>query len=215
MTAFALDRDLLVLEPALLRDVGWAGQRVLSTTGTVAGTTLTLASGSFADAGVGPGAIVLFDGLALEVVAVLSATGATVSVLRSRRDGPAIAPPAASARPVRVYTFGPQLAMVHRQVLAMAGIDPDGSVGGAGPLTEAAVTNPGELVRLEALGALHLIYAAAGAPGSGGLAFAQRAEMYRQRYSEERERVLVMIDTDGDGIAETSRRPSVFAFVRG
>lgn len=211
MTAFALDRDLLVLEPALLRDVGWAGQRVLDTTGTVAGTTLTLASGSFADAGVGTGAVVLFDGLAVEVIAVASATQATVSIVRSRRDGAAISPPAAGARPVRAYTFGPQLAMVHRQVLAMVGINPDG----AGVLTEASVTNPVALVRLEALGALHLIYAAAGAPGSGGMAFAQRAEMYRQRYGEERERVLVMIDTDGDGIAETSRRPSVFAFVRG
>jgi len=39
---FASDRDLLVLEPALLRDVSWNGQRVLSTTGVLNGTTLAI-----------------------------------------------------------------------------------------------------------------------------------------------------------------------------
>ncbi len=39
---FALDRDLLALEPNLFRDAAWAGQRVVSGVGDVAGETLTL-----------------------------------------------------------------------------------------------------------------------------------------------------------------------------
>ncbi len=208
---FTTDRDLLILEPALLRDLGWAGQRTLSTTGTIAGSTLTLASGSFEDAQIDAGSVVLFDGLAIEVVERLSATTATVSLLRASPTSTPIPPPPASNRAVRAYTFAPQIAMVHRQVLAMIGIDPDG----AGPLTEASVTNPRALARLEALGALHLLYAGAAAPGAGGEPMAERAAMYRQRFAEERERVVAMIDTDADGIADASRRPTVFALVRG
>tara|TARA_R110000782_G_scaffold48744_6_gene106553 strand:- start:888 stop:1526 length:639 start_codon:yes stop_codon:yes gene_type:complete len=207
---FAHDRDLLVLEPALLRDVGWAGQRVLDTTGSVAGTTLTLASGSFPDAGLGAGSVALVDGLALEVVAILTPTTATVSLLRARRDGPEVAPPAATNRAVRAYTFGPQRELVHRQVLTMAGIDPDGT----GPLDQSAITNPNALVRLEALGALHLIYAGASAPGSGGMALADRAAMYRERFGAERGRVAVLVDLDADGIAEARRSLSIIQWIR-
>lgn len=208
---FASDRDLLVFEPALLKDVGWAGQRVVSGTGTIVGSTLTVSAGPFADAGVDAGSVVLFDGLALEVVGRLSATQVTVSLMRSRSDAPVLVPPAGTSRPVVVYTFGPQIQIVHRQVLAMIGLDADGD----GLAGASAVTNPGVLVRLEALGALHLIYAAAGAPGRGGEAMRERAEMYRARFGEERERVVVAVDLDGDGIAEASRRPSVFAMTRG
>ncbi len=208
---FASDRDLLVFEPALLRDVGWAGQRVLSGTGTVGGSTLSIGTGSLVDAGVDRGSVVLFDGLALEVIERLSATDATVSLMRSSADGAVLVPPGGVGRPVAAYSFGPQIEIVHRQVLAMIGLDADGEgFGGA-----SAVTNPDALVRLEALGALHLIYAAAGAPGRGGEAMRERAEMYRVRFGEERERVVVGVDLDGDGAAEVSRRPSVFAMTRG
>lgn len=208
---FARDRDLLLIEPGLMRDAGWAGQRVLEVTGSVSGTTLTIASGSLSAAGVEAGFVALIDGLAVEVIERISSTQATVSLMRASTASMPVTPPTASNRPVKVYTFGPQIAMVHRQVLSMVGIDPDG----AGELTEASITNPGALVRLEALGTLHLVYAAAGAPGRGGEAMAQRAEMYRRRFAEERERAVAVIDTDGDGVGETTRRPSVFALVRG
>lgn len=208
---FASDRDLLVFEPALLRDVGWAGQRVLSATGSLSGSTLTIATGSFVDADVGAGSVVLFDGLVIEALARLSATQVTVSLMRSRSDGSALPPPGGTSRPVAVYSFKPQIEIVHRQVLAMVGLDADGEgLDGA-----SAVTNPGALVQLEVFGALHLIYAAAGAPGRGGESMRERAEMYRARFGEERERVVAAIDMNGDGIADASRRPSVFAMTRG
>lgn len=207
---FALDRDLLVLEPALLRDAAWAGQRTLSVNATLTGSALTLAAGSFADAGVAPGDIALFDGLAIEFTEIGSPTAATVSLLRARRDGPVVPPPPGTNRPLRVYSFAPQRELVHRAVLVMAGVDPEGS----GPLTEASITNPGDLVRLEALGTLELIYAAADPTGGGPVPHGQRAEMYRRRFHEERGRVSAFIDLDGDGIAEARRNLALINLTR-
>lgn len=212
---FSQDRDLMVYEPGLLRDVAWVGQRRLSATGSVSGTTLTLASGSFADAQVQAGQVVLFDGVALEIVSVESATTATVSLLRADAGGGAVAPIAASNRSVMVYDFSPQRAIVHRQVLAMLGIDSagDGSDGING-IDESMVTNPGALTRLECLGTLHLVYSGASAPGRGSDRFEQRVGLYLERYRRERESVVAMIDMDGDGIAEATRRANGFVLSR-
>jgi len=207
---FAKDRDLYVLEPGLDRDVAWVGQRRLSAVGSVVGTTLTINAGSFIDAGVVAGHVVIFDGAALEVVGVVSATQATVSLIRGDVSGSAVRPGDASNRTVVVYDYSPQLAMVHRQVMTMLGFDVDED-----GFDDSVVTNPGALVRLEALGALHLMYAGAGAPGRGGAKFDQRAQMYKGRFAAERERVVAMVDLDGDGIAETKRRPNAFVLTRG
>ncbi|CAN0592569.1 unnamed protein product, partial [Laminaria digitata] len=40
-------------------------------------------------------------------------------------------------------------------------------------------------------------------------------ELYRHRYQRERESVVAMIDVDGDGIAEATRRPNVVVLSRG
>ncbi len=210
---FSRDRDLVVYEPGLLRDVAWAGQRRLSTTGSVSGTTLTLSSGSFDDAQVVAGQVVLFDGVTLEIVSVESATAATVSLVRGDVSGGAVPPISASNWSVEVYDFSPQRAIVHRQVLAMLGIDAPGE--DSSGVDESMVTNPGALTRLECLGTLHLIYSGAAAPGRGGDRFEQRVELYRERYRREREAVVAMIDMDGDGIAEATRRPNAFVLMRG
>jgi|GEM_PF-5282678 len=156
------------------------------------------------------GHVVVFDGVALEVVSVESATSATVSLMRGDVGSSAIPGVGATSQRVEVFGYGPQLGMVHRQVLSMIGLDPDGA-----DFDESVVTNPGALVRLEALGALHLIYAGAGAPGTGGQKFEQRAQMYKQRFASERERVVALVDLDGDGIAEVKRRPNLFVLNRG
>jgi hypothetical protein len=38
--------------------------------------------------------------------------------------------------------------------------------------------------------------------------------MYRERFASERERVIAMIDLNGDGIAESTRRPNAFVLDR-
>lgn len=206
---FAKDRDLYVLEPGLHKDVAWLGQKRISTIGSIVGTTLTINTQSFTDAQVEAGSVVIFDGVVVEVVSVESATQATVSMMRGNLSSAAIPGVEANSRGTAVFDYSAQRAMVHRQVLVMLGLDPE-----ADGFDESVITNPSGLVRLEALGTLHLIYASAGAPGRAGEKFHQRAEMYKERYMSERERVVAMIDLDGDGIADVSRRPNAMMLSR-
>ncbi|MBL8765355.1 MAG: hypothetical protein JNM07_13930 [Phycisphaerae bacterium] len=201
---FANDRDLLVLEPNLFRDAGWAAQRLVNATGSVAGATLTVPGADLVALGVGAGNIALLDGVALEVVARESATTLTVSRIRAGPGDPLIPPPPATDRPVAVWTFLPQLAIVHEQLLRMLGIEPGQA--GPGALTESSVTNPRALALAEALGALHLVFAGAGGSGAPE---AGRAGFYAARYEAERRRVGAAIDLDGDGHPDCVRRLNV------
>lgn len=210
---FATDRHLLILEPNLPRDVGWVGQRPVKGVGDVAGTTLTMTEQDvgFDEAGVEADGIVIVGGVAYEIIERQSATALTISRLRS---GEAILIPSpAAAAAVEVFTYRPQLALVHDQILRMLGIS--GSPGGPGDsVTEADITNPGDLMLLEALGALHLVFAAASALAGSESPAAFKAAMYRDRFAAERSRAAARIDTDGDGQPDATRRPSVITLVR-
>lgn len=202
--AYASDRDLLVLEPRLFVDLLWVGQRLYEGEVSSSGTVLTAASGGLDAAGVGAGHVVTVGGASYEVVERLSDAELSVSLLRATASAPLVAPGGASgvSGTGRVMTFSPQIELVHAQVLAMAGIE-----------DAAVVTDPSRLVLIEALGALHLIYASASA-GSGRDSMGDRASMYRGRFGAERARVRLMLDLDGDGEAETERRLNAGVFVR-
>ncbi|MBL9032498.1 MAG: hypothetical protein JNM80_12435 [Phycisphaerae bacterium] len=206
----ATDRDLLVHEPNLFRELGWASQRLVKATGAISGTTLTISAYDvdLANAGVAAGHVVVIDGAPLEVVERLSATTATVSRLRADPAGPAIAPSPMSNKPVTIATFAPQVALVRDQVLRLLGLEPP---------DESRVTNPDALRRLVALGALHLAYTAASAAG-GEQGWSSRTwsrgQFYLQRFADERERVEARLDLDGDGIADACRRLNVAQLVR-
>src|SRR5688572_14979370 len=209
---FTADRDLLTLEPNVFRDAGWVGQRLLATTGSVSGATLTIVSGSFTTAGIAPGHVLVYDAIALEVITVNSATAATVSILRASLTDPAIPPPALGVKGVACWTFRPQIALVHTQVLRMLGIDPDASSDAM--VSEASIINPASLALAESLGTLHLVYSAAAALSQADSSLAARAQMYRQRFGEERHRAVARIDLDGDGQPDATRRMNVIQFLR-
>lgn len=221
---FITDRDLLVLEPNLFRDAAWIGQRLSRGTGTVSGTTLTVSSPevAFDAAGIDAGAVATVAGVSYEVAARLSGTQLQLSRLRDATTDAVIPPAPATGVEATVVTFKPQIGTVHRQILRMLGFEPDGVAGSAADLpplpstlTEAAITNPGALRRLESLGALHAVLAAAGALLGPDAEVNQRAEAYRQRFIDERQRVVAYVDTNGDGRADVARRPNVAQFVRG
>lgn len=211
----ATDRDLLILEPTLFREVLWIGQRLVSGTGSASGTALTMSAQDvlFDAADVGAGNIALVGGTAYEVLDRVSGTVLTISRMRADAGDAAIAVGSASAVEVVVATFGPQIAMVHRQVLRMIGIEPDAQAveGGA---TEESIINRSEIARLEALGALHLIFSAASSALGPDTALARKAEFYRARFAAERERAAVLLDLDGDGQADATRRLNVVQFIR-
>ena len=215
---FASDRDLLMYEPRLFLDTVWVGQRQVSTTGIVVSGLLVSSGATFVTSGIGVGHVVTYKDAAYEVAQVLSETQLGLSIPRASVDDPIIIAPDSASTTVRIYTFRHQLLIVHEQILRMIGIEPDVEAGeGETLVTEASIVNPGALRRLEALGALHLIYAAASVAGplGEGSVYADKAAMYRERYAAERERVNVLIDTDGDGRADAARRPTVMHLLRG
>jgi hypothetical protein len=192
------------------------GQRLVSGTGTISGTTLTLTAQdvNFQNAGVEAGHVALVDGAPYEVLARLSATTATISRLRDDPAGAALTPSPVTGKPVLVYTFRPQAAMVHAQVLRMLGIEP-GAAPAQGQPGESSITNPAALRQLEVLGTLHLIYTAAAAPDATWNEHAfNRVQVYRERYAAERQRAAARIDLDGDGLPDATRRLNVIQFVR-
>lgn len=214
--SFANDALLLTLEPALFRDVVWASQRLVLGSGSCSGTALTMASQDvlFDAAGVDGGNVVLVEGTAYEVISRVSSTVLTISRLRSSGDDALIPVSGATGVEISVPTFSPQIAMVHRQVLRMIGIEPDvpeqdGSIGAS------AIVNPEALARVEALGALHLVYAGASSALGPEAPLARKAEFYRHRFADERQRAVAMIDTDGDGQPDAVRRLNILALMRG
>ena len=221
---FAQDRDLLAIDPNVLRDVGWAGQRLVTGVGNVSGSTLTLTSQdvTFEAAGVTTGHIVLVDGTPYEIIERLSATTATISRIRPGPDEPEIPPSPATAKPVIVHTFAPQLAAIHSQILKLLGIDP--ALVDLGPANsqpkESDITNPDSFRPVEALGALYHAYCIAAGPGTAELAgslastWLNRARMWRDRYAEALRTTAAQIDLDGDGKPDATRRPGLTQFIR-
>lgn len=218
LAMFASDRDLLMYEPRLFVDTVWVGQRLASVTGFVTSGVLVAAGAMFSSIGIQAGHIVNYKDASYEVVQVLGETQLGLSVPRASAEDPVILAPDSASTTARIYTFRHQLLIVHGQILRMIGIEPElQALPGEALVTELSIVNPGALRRLEALGTLHLIFAAASASGlvGEGSGLADRALMYRERFAAERERVSVLIDTDGDGRADAARRPTVMHLVRG
>lgn len=209
---FASDRDLLVLEPRLFEEVSFASQTVLTGQGDIEsdGTTLTARGMDFAGAGVDAGWVVVVDGVAAEVVARVGTGALTISRPRaSSGDAPLPLVPG-SGLSVRVMTFRPQLGVVHEQALTALGL---GAGSGSG-LEASSVLNPAALTRVEALGALHLVFSGAAALVGYDSVLWQKAQMYLSRYAAERHRVSAIVDLDGDGVGDATRRMNVMQFVR-
>lgn len=214
--SFAVDRDLLVLEPGLFREVLWTGQRLVTGSGSASGTALTMTAQDvlFDAADIADGHVVLVGGTAYEVVDRVSGTVLTISRLRGAPDDPAIPVTGATGAEVILATFGPQIATVHRQILRMLGIEPDITPEDGEP-TEASVLNRTAFARLVALGALHLVYSAASSSLGIDSLPAQKSMLYRERFAAERQRTVGLLDLDGDGKPDATRRLNVIQFLRG
>ncbi|MDX2148479.1 MAG: hypothetical protein SFZ23_13250 [Planctomycetota bacterium] len=211
--AFIADRDLLALEPNLFRDVGWLAQTLVSGVGDVVGAALTLGTFdvSFAAAGVGAGHVAQVDGVAYEVIARTATTVVELSRLRGSTSDAAIPPTPTTGKPVVVTTFMPQIVQAHGQILRMLGID---SEAGTGQASEANIMNPGALARAEGLLTLFAVASAAAALGPAYAAIAQRASFFRREFEKERQRAAAILDVDGDGAPDATRRLNVVLLTR-
>jgi hypothetical protein len=212
---FATDRDIAQVDPSVFRDFVWLGQVISRGTASVSGTMLEASAqdNSFVGSGIAAGSIVTVGGATLEVIDVIGPT--FLSVGRLREDANGTPRPAASiaSSPFHIMTFRPQLEWVHRQLLAMLGVGWS-MVEDQVLLPESRITNPWELVRAEVYGALHLVYAAAGSALASDHPINLRASLYRHVFRDERMRVVVQIDLDGDGMPDVLRRMNVGQLVR-
>ncbi|TVQ34449.1 MAG: hypothetical protein EA376_00130 [Phycisphaeraceae bacterium] len=203
--AFARDRDLIVFEPTLFRDVAWAGQRLVVGDGvSISGTTLSAPGDNFEAAGVEAGHVALVDELPLEVVDRLSATELMVSRLRDRLDAPPVAPGAMSDAKLVIASFRPQIESMHELLMRSAGLAP----------SDPMVVNERDVARVEALGALHTILSAAAPATQEGTPMWDKARLYADRFRAERGRLVIEIDLDDDGEADALRRIGAARFRR-
>ena len=208
---FAQERDMLAVEPHAFTDALWAGRRLASGTASISGTTLTSSSSSasFTDAQAAPGQVIVFNGVPLEVVSVTSGTVLEVSRLRASVLDAALPPAPATGLAFTLVSFAPQIAIVHRQLMGMLGLDGPESPG------EEAIVDTAPLAHAEALGALHLVYAAASALSGPSSALGARAVMYAEMFSRARRTLAVGLDLDGDGEIDATRRATLMHLVRG
>ena len=214
---FATDRDLLILEPNLVRDVGWAGQTLARGRGFVTDSRLTIDAINLQARGVTTGMAALVGGLPREITGFVNSFTAEVSLIRDNAAAPVRPAFNFAPSPATITTFSPQIALAHAQLLRMFGLEPAGSPAPAasGAMTEDRVTNARDLALLESLCALHLIYSAASAMLGPDSAPGRRADLYAQRSGTERFRAVAKLDLDGDTIPDTHRRASVMQLTRG
>lgn len=209
---FCTDTDLLRWEPTIAADAAFSSQTLLSTTGTISGTTLTLDSGSFTAAHVLASFVACVTGAVNGCFPIVSIDSSTTCTLSAMYDGVDATPPlpvspgAASDLAVVVRSFYPQRRIITDLLMRMAGIE-HGST--------AQIVNTGDFRIPCALGTLHLIYnAMSTASFDNHSELIVRAELYQRLYRKALRDVVAEIDTDGDGIANCRRALRIVHFAR-
>lgn len=204
---FASDRDVLALEPSVFRDIVFEPQvLVRASDGLIAGSVLSSLSSDFEAAGVDAGSVIVIGETAREVIARLSATTLSLSQLRASVNDPVIPVPSGTGLTILVGTFLPQITESHQRVMR--------ALGTTAPEDESAVVVDEHLRRLEAIGALQHVYAAAANEPSPDDPSWARGLWYGDRFARELRRVTLRLDADGDGVAEITRRVQPTRMVR-
>ncbi|MHB1156094.1 MAG: hypothetical protein ACYC26_04565 [Phycisphaerales bacterium] len=201
MANYSNDADLLMLEPGLFVDLPLVGQTKLKVTdGELTGNVLSSVTGGFNS--LAPGDVVVIrssesDGAAWAVNTITDDHTLSLAFEPTGLN-------ATIALTVMARTLSPQAGEIHDQLLRAVGIDGDDA---GSELTEVSVLSIGLMKRLEALGTLELAYRGAG--------MEMKAGEYRRRFAEAMRGARVLIDTDGDGLADVWRMPGVGRLVRG
>jgi hypothetical protein len=207
-----VDRDLVVIEPSLFVDAEDIGTVLAAgTDGSLSGTTLTSASVDFEAAGIDEGHVASVGDEIVEVIARPGASSLTVSRPRMDEEGPTIPPAAGSGMKFTVVTFDRQIASAQAWALGALGIDAHDPVN---PLDENAVVNPDELGNVVALRTICDVFASAAARQPTEASLAARAAMYRERLRRAMTTTNILLDLNGDGVADAARRLSTVVLAR-
>ncbi len=206
---FSTDRDLLLIDPHVFRDVPMMSQQRLKVTdASLTATTLTSPTADFQAAQIDTGCVVLLQDTDTPVEVVATTNATTLEVSLPRQDPNAAAIPPSLSTPstdltVVARTFAPQAAVVHAMLLRLAGIDEDDN---PQELTADAIVSRSVMAHLEALGTLELVYAAAATINGENKQVAAKAERFRQRFNQAVREAAILVDLNGDGLADDQRR---------
>lgn len=209
---FIVDRDLLQLEPSMFVDASSVGTLLASgTDGSVSGGTLSSASVNFATRGVDEGHVALVAGDVLEVLARPSASSLTVTRPRGDASQPTIPPNAGSSLQFSVTTFERQIAEAEAWALGALGIDAHDPVK---PLSPEAIINTDEFARIVALRTICDVFALAAARSVSPATLNLRRDAYRELLRRTIARTSILLDLNGDGVPDASRRLSTVTLIR-
>lgn len=188
---FATDRDLLILEPALFRDVQFRAQRIVAGSVSIAGNVLTFLTqdNGLIAAHITSGHVVVVGDETYEVIERLSDSELTVSRPREHATDEVIPPAPVGNVAASISTFRPQIALVHADLLARAEIT-----------DESQVQNPADLAALEAAHALREIFQACPLP--------ERAARFIRLAERLAAHATIKLDLNADGIQDATRRLS-------
>lgn len=210
--ALIRDRDLLVIDASVFVDAFEVGTTLASgTDGSVSGSTFSSDAVNFQTAGVEEGHVACVNDAALEVLARPSANALTVTRPRASADGPTIPPAAGTGQKFTVTTFERQIAEAQAWALGALGIDPLDPVK---PLDESAIVNVDEFARVLALRTIGDVYALAAARNPEDASLAARADLYRDRLRRAMNTTPMLLDLNGDGVADAARRLTTIALTR-
>jgi hypothetical protein len=213
---FCTDIDLLHWEPSLCQDAAFASQTLISGTGDLAGSVLTIASGSFVDAHVEENALIVLSGATSGTYPIVSVDSATQLTLSTLYDGlfPTSGTEVASSigtatgLTFAVRTFWAQRRVASDLILQAAGLDPGDALAGD------CIINPYGLKRACTLGALHMIYSALAGAAVDSSNLMVRVEMYERLYRRALRNARIELDLDGDGEGDTARILNVMELQR-
>jgi hypothetical protein len=198
--------ELMRIEPRLFTDAADSGLTLLSATdGVISDNVLTSAASDFVATGVSTQDVVVVTGEAIEILSVDDATTLSTSRRRMSDASPVLKPGPGSGLSLSVVSFGPLLERVENQLLASVGIAPDHPTT---PLTLADVINQDDLKPVIGMRVAASAFARAAAVTPTDDALAALAALYREIAEEATRMTPILIDTNGDGVADLSRRLS-------
>lgn len=210
---FSNDRDLIILEPNLFRDLPFLSQQRFKSQGaSLTAGQLACESADFAAMDVTTGDIVLVNDQPLEVLARVDSTTLDVSHIRARPSDTAIPPQNESNATVIIRTFAPQRTLVHDLLLRKIGLDPDSHEHTPGV---DAIVSKAIMVELETLGTLEHLYTAAQSLTGDNQMVMTKAEQYGYAFRRAWIEARIDIDDNAVGTADRKHQPAIATLKRG
>ena len=213
------DRDLLTIEPSMFVDAQGEGTLLSEASdGSVTRSNrklLSLSSDFIVDGITTSHVIVVMypvnDNQVLEITSVSTATSLLVSRIRAQPGDPAIKPQDGSALPIKIITFQRAIDEAQAWVLGALGMVDSGQID---DLDENDITNPEDVKRMIASLTIARVFAgaAASAPTDAGLA--ARSALYSTQAKAIAHQTRALIDLDGDGLPDATRRIDVLSLAR-